>query len=268
MYVTTAASLNFASEGFNAPGPGNFELPPVFSLGSLDVTKSMLLLVVSAVLIIGVTYAMSRPAAVVPGRLQFAGEYVYGFVRNSIARDSIGTHDFMKFVPFLFSLFLFVFVNNYYGVIPFLQFPSFSRISYVYGLAALVWIVYNAAGISRHGLFGYVRRQTVPGGVKGPILALIIPLEFLSNIIVRPATLALRLFANLFAGHLLLILFSTGAAYLVFESDKISYAPVGILSFVLGVLVSFLELLVMFLQAYVFTLLTAMYIGGALADEH
>lgn len=240
----------------------------MFSVGGLDITKSMLLLVISAVVIVGVTYVMARPAAVVPGRLQFAGEYVYGFVRNSIARDSIGTADFMKFVPYLFSLFLFVFVNNYYGVIPFLQFPSFSRISYVYGLAAVTWLIYNGVGIARHGFFGYLRRQTVPGGVKGPILGLIIPLEFLSNIIVRPATLALRLFANLFAGHLLLILFSTGAAYLIFESDKIGYAPVGVLSFILGVLVSFLELLVMFLQAYVFTLLSAMYIGGALADEH
>ncbi|WP_235833612.1 F0F1 ATP synthase subunit A [Aeromicrobium chenweiae] len=266
--MTTAASLTFATEGFIAPGPGNFELPPAFSILGFDVTKSMLLLVLSGILIIAITYVVSRPAAVVPGRLQFAGEAVYGFVRNGIARDSIGTHDFMKFVPYLFSLFLFVFVNNYYGVIPFLQFPTFSRISYVYGLAALTWVIYNAAGISRHGFFGYLRRQTVPGGVKGPILVLIIPLEFLSNIIVRPATLALRLFANLFAGHLLLILFSTGAAYLIFESDKIAYAPVGVLSFILGILVSFLELLVMFLQAYVFTLLTAMYIGGALADEH
>ncbi|MRJ76736.1 F0F1 ATP synthase subunit A [Aeromicrobium sp. SMF47] len=268
MYVTTAASLTFVAEGFTAPGPGNFQLPPAFSIGGLDVTKSMLLIVLSGVLIIAVTYVMARPAAVVPGRLQFAGEAVYGFVRNGIARDSIGTQDFMKFVPYLFSLFLFVFVNNYYGVFPFLQFPTFSRISYVYGLAALTWFVYNGVGIARHGFFGYLRRQTVPGGMKGPILVLLIPLEFLSNIVVRPATLALRLFANMFAGHLLLILFSTGAAYLIFESDKLAYAPVGILSFILGILVSFLELLVMFLQAYVFTLLTAMYIGGALADEH
>jgi F-type H+-transporting ATPase subunit a len=231
--VTTVASP-LTTEEFNAPGPGSFELPPAFHIGSLDVTKSMLLLTVSAVIIIGFTYAASRKAAVVPGRLQFAGEYVYDFVRNGIARDSIGTHDFMRFVPYLFSLFLFVFVNNYYGVIPFLQFPSFSRISYVYGLAALTWLVYNGVGIARHGAFGYLRRQTVPGGVKGPILLLIIPLEFLSNILVRPATLALRLFANLFAGHLLLILFSTGAAYLVFESDKLSYAPVGVLSLILS----------------------------------
>jgi F-type H+-transporting ATPase subunit a len=268
--VTNVASLFIANDsgGFHAPGPGSFELPPAFHIGEFGVTKSMLLLTLSAVLIIGFTYAASRKAAVVPGRLQFAGEYVYDFVRNGIARDSIGSHDFMKFVPYLFSLFLFVFVNNYYGVIPFLQFPSFSRISYVYGLAALAWLIYNGAGIAKHGPFGYLKHQTVPSGMKGPILVLLIPLEFMSNILVRPVTLALRLFANLFAGHLLLILFSTGAAYLVFESDKLSYAPVGILSLVLGVLVSFLELLVMFLQAYVFTLLTAMYIGGAVADEH
>lgn len=268
--MTNVASLFIASDSgsFIAPGPGSFELPPAFYIGDFGVTKSMLLLAASAVLIIGLTYAASRKAAVVPGRLQFAGEAVYGFVRNGIARDSIGTHDFMKFVPFLFSLFLFIFVNNYYGVIPFLQFPSFSRISYVYGLAALVWIIYNAAGIGKHGFFGYLKHQTVPSGMKGPILVLLIPLEFMSNILVRPVTLALRLFANLFAGHLLLILFSTGAAWLVFDSDKLAYAPVGVLSLVLGVLVSFLELLVMFLQAYVFTLLTAMYIGSAIAEEH
>ena len=108
----------------------------------------------------------------------------------------------------------------------------------------------------------------VPGGVSGPILLLIAPLEFLSTVLVRPFTLALRLFANMFAGHLLLILFSTGAAYLILDSGNIWYAPVGILSFILGILVSFLEVLVLFLQAYVFTLLSAMYIGGALADEH
>lgn len=268
--MTNVASLFIASESgsYIAPGPGSFELPPAFHIGDLGVTKSMLLLTLSAVLIIGFTYAASRKAAVVPGRLQFAGEYVYDFVRNGIARDSIGSADFMKFVPYLFSLFLFVFVNNYYGVIPFLQFPSFSRISYVYGLAALTWLIYNGVGIAKHGFLGYLKLQTVPSGMKGPILVLLIPLEFLSNILVRPATLALRLFANLFAGHLLLILFSTGAAYLVFESDKLAYVPVGIMSLILGVLVSFLELLVMFLQAYVFTLLTAMYIGSSLADEH
>jgi F-type H+-transporting ATPase subunit a len=95
---------------------------------------------------------------------------------------------------------------------------------------------------------------------------LLVPLEFFSNILVRPVTLALRLFANMFAGHLLLILFSTGGLFLL------EYGGIGLvagpLAWVLAIAISFLELLVQFLQAYVFTLLNAMYISGALADEH
>ena len=252
------------SEGFHAPGPADFNLPPIFA----DVTKPMVLVVFSAFLIIGFTYAASRKAEVVPGRLQFAGEYVYDFVRNGVARDSIGSEHFMKFVPYLFSLFLFVIVNNYFGVIPFLQFPTFSRVGYVYGLAALSWIVYNAVGIWKHGFVGYIKHQVLPPGVTGPILLLIVPLEFMSNLLVRPVTLALRLFANMFAGHLLLILFTLGGEYLLIHSGNLAYAPVGIVALLLAVAISFLEMLIMFLQAYVFTLLTAMYIGGALSEEH
>ena len=113
--------------GFHAPGPASFELPPIFG----DVTKPMVLLTLSALLVFGFFYAASRNASLVPGRLQFAGEMVYGFVRNNMARDNIGTEHYMKFVPYLFTLFTFILVNNYYGVIPFLQFPSFSRIGFI-----------------------------------------------------------------------------------------------------------------------------------------
>lgn len=258
------APVTASGEGFTSPGPGNFELPPF----AWEATKPMLLAVVAAVVVVGFFYAASRRQAVVPGRLQFAGEYVYGFVRNSIARDSIGSEYFMKFVPYLFALFTFVLLNNYFGLIPFIQFPTFSRASFAYGLAGLTWLLYNGVGVWKHGLVGYFKHQSIPGGVSGPILILLIPLEFASNILVRPVTLALRLFANMFAGHLLLILFATGAQYLIFDSGTPGYIPVGIVSFLLGIAVSFLEILVMFLQAYVFTLLTAMYVGGALADEH
>ena len=228
----------------------------------------MVLVVLSAILIFGFFYAASKQAAVVPGKLQFAGEKAYDFVRNGIARDSIGSRDFMKFVPYLTALFFFVLVNNLYGIVPFIQFPPMSRIGYVYGLAALTWVIYNGAGIHKHGALGYLKLQSIPPGVHGPILGLIVPLEFMSNILVRPVTLALRLFANMFAGHLLLILFTLGGEYLLLQSGNLLYAPVGIISLVLAVAISFLELLIQFLQAYVFTLLTAMYIGGALADEH
>jgi F-type H+-transporting ATPase subunit a len=266
--VSYLAQAGIRAEGdFHAPGPGSFELPPIFHFGDLGVTKPWVLLVFSAVVVVGFTYLASRRAAVVPGRLQFAGEMVYGFVRNNLARDNIGSEHYMKFVPFLFSLFMFILVNNYYGIFPFLQFPSFSRIGFVFPLAIISWLVFIGAGMWAHGVFGYFKHATMPAGVKGPILVLLVPLEFFSNILVRPVTLTLRLFGNMFAGHLLLILFATGGAALL-ASGNILFGAVGILSFALGIAVSFLEMLVMFLQAYVFTLLTSMYIGEALAEEH
>ncbi len=264
-----STALVAAASGPPQPGPGSFLLPPVFTIGGWEVNKPELMLAISAVLVFAFAYATSRRAAVVPGRLQFAGELVYGFIRNGIARDNIGGHDYMKYVPYLFTVFLFVLINNFYGVIPFIQFPSMSKFAFPVALAFVTWLIYNVAGVMKHGLFGYLKHQTVPAGAQGPILFALVPLEFLSNIIVRPFTLALRLFATMFAGHLLILLFSLGAAYLVSDyANSVVGIPAGILSFVLGIGVSFLDMLIMFLQAYVFTLLTAMYIGGAIADEH
>lgn len=256
------------AETFTPPGPAEFELPPIVEGGTLLLAKPALQLVFAAVLVVGFLVVSSRPAAMVPGRLQFAGEQAYGFVRNSLGRDIIGSPDFMKFVPYLVALFFFLLVNNLFGIIPFIQFPSFSRVSFAYGLAILTWLLYNGVGIWKHGFLGYLKHQTVPAGVPSWILPVLVPLEFFSNIIVRPLTLALRLFANMFAGHLLLILFALGGEYLLFESGEALYAPVGVLAFLLAIAISFLELLVQFIQAYVFTLLTAMYVQGALAEEH
>ena len=270
------ATSSIRAEGFTPPGPGDFNLPPIGPDKTFDwmgqtqylgVTKPMLQLVLAAVLVFGFFYIAARRQAMVPGKLQFIGEEAYGFVRNSMGRDIIGSHDFMRFVPYLFALFFFILVNNVFATIPFIQFPTFSRSGMVYSLALLSWLIYNSVGIKAHGFLGYLKHQSVPAGVTGPILALLVPLEFISNIIVRPVTLALRLFANMLAGHLLLILFALGGEYLLLESAAL-IKPVGILAWLLFIAISFLELLVQFLQAYVFTLLNAMYISGALADEH
>lgn len=273
--MTIAASATIAAEGsseggFPAPGPHTFELPGVFPWGGhgeYAVTKPMLQLVLAAVLVFGFFYLASRKRALVPGKLQFAGEGAYGFVRNSVARDIIGGHDFQKFVPYLVTVFFFIFVNNVFASVPFIQFPTFSRAGMAYALAGLSWVIYNAVGIHKHGLLGYLKLQCVPSGVSPAMYPLLVPLEFFSNILVRPVTLALRLFCNMFAGHILLVLFSTGGLYLIQDVGGIGYVA-GPLAWVLAILVSFLELLVQFLQAYVFTLLNAMYIQGALADEH
>jgi len=272
---TTMVSLA-QEEGFTPPGPADFDLPPI-GAGStfemfgqtfqLGVTKPMLQLVLAAGLVFWFFYAASKQRAMVPSRMQYVGEAGYGFVRNSLGRDIIGSHDFMRFVPYLFALFFFLLVNNLFATIPFFQFPTMSRSGMVYGLAAMSWIVYNAVGIKKHGFLGYLKLQSVPSGMKGPILLLLVPLEFMSNILVRPVTLALRLFANMFAGHLLLILFALGGEYLLVHGSLL-VKPVGLLAWVLFIAIAFLEILIQFLQAYVFTLLNAMYISGALADEH
>lgn len=252
---------------FVPPGPVNFDLPPLFELAGVGVTKPMVQLVLGALIVIGFFYVVSRNMSLVPGRLQFVGESAYGLVRTSIAKDIIGPHDFIKYVPYLLGLFFLLLVNNVFASIPGIQFPTFSRFSMACALAAVSWVIYNAVGVHKHGLLGYLKVQSVPSGVSKIMWPLLIPLEFASNILVRPATLALRLFANMFAGHLLIILFATGGLYLL-ENGSLLEKPVGLLAWVLFVMISFLELLVQFLQAYVFTLLNAMYIQGALADEH
>ena len=262
----TAATLA-STESFVPPGPGIFDLPPVFSIGGVGVTKPMLQLVLAAVLIGTFFVLAARQRRLVPGKLQFAGEGAYGFVRNSIARDIIGSHDFVRFLPYLAALFFFVLVNNIFASLPFIQFPTFSRAGMAYALAGLSWVVYNYIGVRKHGFLGYLKLQTVPSGVGVAMLPLLVPLEFFSNIVVRPVTLALRLFCNMFAGHILLVLFSTGGLYLLENQGAIG-AVAGPLAWVLAIAVSFLEILVQFLQAYVFVLLNAMYISGALADEH
>jgi F-type H+-transporting ATPase subunit a len=264
-------------EGFTPPGPADFDLPAIGGGDStftmfgqefvLGVTKPMLQVVLAGIVVFAFFYMAARRRAMVPSRLQFVGEEAYGFVRNSLGREIIGGHDFARFVPYLFALFFFLLLNNLMATIPFLQFPTFSRSGMVYGLAIMSWLIYNAVGIKKHGFVGYFKLQSVPSGIKGPILLLLVPLEFMSNIVVRPVTLALRLFANMFAGHLLLILFALGGEYLLLHGATL-VKPVGILAWLLFIAVAFLEVLIQFLQAYVFVLLNAMYISGALADEH
>ena len=252
---------------FVPPSPADFQLPPVFG-HSVLFTKPFFLLVLGGIIVVVFFVMASRNASVVPSRLQFLGELGYNFTRNTIARDVIGSKDFMKFVPYLTALFFFLLVNNYFALIPFVQFPTLSLIGFVYALGAISWFVYNGSGVRRHGFLGYLKLQTMPAGIGPGMLLLIAPLEFLSNILVRPVTLTLRLWANLFAGHILLLLFAIGAEYLIVESGNPAYIPVGIMSFLLGMAVSFLEILVLALQAYIFTLLTTLYISGAVAEEH
>jgi F-type H+-transporting ATPase subunit a len=251
--------------GFPTPGEQDFVFPP-FIPGVSWATKPVLLAAISIALIVGFfTYAMRRPK-LVPGKLQFVAEMGYDFIRNSLARDSIG-EEYKKYVPWLLSLFFFLLINNLFGLFPFTLFPTMSRVSFCYALAIISWIGFIVIGIRKHGFVGYFKAMLFPPGVPAYVYPLLTPLEFMSTVLVRPITLSLRLIANIIAGHMLMLVFVTGGEYLLFHETGVIRAA-GPLSWALVIALSFIEVLIQVLQAYIFTVLTALYIGGALADEH
>ena len=259
--VLTAAS----DDGFQAPGTANF-WQPLIGDGSFAITRAAIVFALSAILISVVLVRMSRRLSVVPSKSQFLLENVYDLVRNSVARDIIGAHDFVRYLPLLFSLFILILVNNLFGVIPFIQFPTFSRLGFPIALTIFVYVTYHGVGIRRKGFFGWLK-SFVPSGLPGWLVPIMFVLEFFTFVITRPATLALRLFGNMFAGHLLLLVFTLGGEYLLLHSSTPNKAA-GVLSFLFTLVMSAFEILIEFLQAYIFVLLTAVYIAGAVADEH
>jgi F-type H+-transporting ATPase subunit a len=263
---TLLAAASSEGEGFHSPGPNDFDLPAFFSSVSWF-TKPVLIVALATVAIAIFYYASSRKAAVVPGRLQFAGESLYGFIRNDVALDAIG-HEGLRFAPYLATLFTFIAVNNVAGIIPILQFPSTSHIAFPLVLAVLSWLIFMYLGIKRAGFFRYFKEMMFPPGIPIPVYFLLAPIEFFSTVIVRPVTLMLRLTFNMFAGHLVLLLFVLGGEYLLKDYGGVVGIAAGSVSILGSIVLTFFEGFVQLLQAYVFTLLTALYIGGALADEH
>ena len=269
-------------EGGEPPvfGVGAFESRPLFpsaawlqhdtanyTWSDIWVTNHVAQAIIGAALVVGFWLWMSNKQKVVPTKKQFAGEYLYDMLRNSIARDILG-HDYRKYLPYLVALFSFILVNNLFGTFFLFMFPTFSKIGFVYALALCTWVLYNGAGIAKHGFFGYLKHVLIPPGVPVALLPLIIPLEFLSNIITRPITLLLRLFANLFAGHLVVMVFVVGGEYLLLHSEPLINKVAGVVAWLFSFAIFALELLVSALQAYIFTVLTAQYVSSAIAEEH
>lgn len=271
-----AEAEEHAQAGGWPPGQVSFCSRPLFpQLGhSYDwLNNQIAWITIGAAIAIAFWVIVSRNMKVVPSKKQTFGEMAYDLVRNGIARDILG-HDFRPFVPYLLTLFSFILVNNLFGELFLSMFAPFSKIGFVYALALLSWLLYNGVGIRKWGFGGYMHKMCLPPGVPKPLWVIIIPLEFLSNIIVRPITLALRLFANLFAGHLVVLVFVVGGSMLLFAQEQYGGYPIpvlqtaGVVSLLFSFAVFALELLIAFIQAYVFTVLTAQYVSSALAEEH
>ncbi|MBT0772071.1 F0F1 ATP synthase subunit A [Kineosporia sp. J2-2] len=253
------------SEGYVAPDTYEF-WQPLIGDGAFALTRSMVVFAVVSILISVVLLRITSNLKVVPGKAQFLVEGTYGMVRNGLARDIIGADKFRPFLPLLFALFTVVLVNNLMGVFPFITFPTFSRIGYAIVLTAIVYFTYHGVWIKKMGVVGWLK-SFVPHGLPTWIVPFMFVLEFMTYVITRPLTLALRLFGNMFAGHFMLLIFTFGGEYLLFHGSGI--LPVtGALAYLFTLVMYGFEVVVQFLQAYVFVLLTCVYIAGAVADEH
>lgn len=217
-----------------------------------------------ALLMTAAIFALGNKKQLVPTGMQNVAEVAVEFVEDGIIMDTIGPRG-LKYTPLLLSFFFFVFFTNIFGIIPLIQMPATARIGLPLFLAVFAYVIYHGAGFKEHGPIGYLKHALVPPGVPTALLLLIIPIEFISKFLVQPFSHTVRLFANLLAGHILLVTFG------VLSTSLWGFGP-GLLILPLPAvaLVAFtaFEVLVAFLQAYVFTLLAGVYIGAAISHEH
>jgi F-type H+-transporting ATPase subunit a len=224
------------------------------------------LLLVTTLIVVALFYFAFRNPSVVPGRLQTLMELAMTFVRENIAIPMLGsTAD--RFMPLLASFFFFILILNFFEVFPGISFSASSRLAIPLVLAIVSWVTYNAVGIRKHGFLGYLRHTCIipaaPWWIRYPLL---MPIEFISNIVVRPITLTVRLTANFVAGHFLLAVFFLGTVFFLVDGPK-TWILVGFTFPISVVLVGF-EIFVALLQAFIFAILSASYIGQAMAEDH
>ena len=249
--------------GFPGPTVWSFIWKPFVTVGGTGFTKPELLVVIAAVLVAGFFWAAFGNPQVVPKKVQLLGEIAIEFVRDQILRPMMGKNG-DRYLPFLISLFFFIWVMNLMEIIPLAQFPVTSRIAFPVTLMIMVYVTYTYLGIKNFGLIGYFKNM-VPAGAPLFILPILAPVEIAQYIVVRPFTLAIRLFANMFAGHILLLVFTLATWYMFSVGIGILY---GATSFLLVIALTGFEMFIQALQAFIFTILTAQYIGGSLEAGH
>jgi F-type H+-transporting ATPase subunit a len=226
------------------------------------INRVVILMMLASVLCVAFFWAGARKKSLVPKGLQTMAESAYLFVRDQIAIDVIGPKDGPKYANYLAALFFFIFFSNLLEIVPGINFPVTSRMAIPAALALLTYVIFNFVGFKKQG-FKYITGTLFPPGVPGPIKPLLALIELFSVFIIRPMTLAIRLLANMMAGHVLLTIFFLFTHDFLLEDVSFS-APLGIVTAIVAAGLIVFELLVISIQAYIFTMLTAFYIAEAI----
>lgn len=257
-----------AEDGPQFKGPSINEFFPeiVFDLFGVPVTRIHLIQFLATIAIVLLFWLGTRRMRIVPGRFQSIVEMGLDFVRVNIAEDLLGKKDGRRFLPILTTMFFMILFMNITGVIPFLNISGTSIIAVPLLLALVSYVTFIYAGIKKSPK-NFFKNALFPSGVPWPIYIIVTPIELISTFIIRPVTLTLRLLMNMMVGHLLLVLFFAATQFfLVDMGGWWSALAAGSLAF--GFIFTLFEILVAVLQAYVFTILTAVYIQLAVAEEH
>ena len=231
-----------------------------------EVNRIILVRLLAVVALVLVFWLGTRKMRMVPGRFQGTIEMALNLVRVNIAEDLLGEKDGKRFLPLLTTIFFLVWFMNVTGIIPGLNIAGTSVIGMPLVLAIAAYLAFVYAGLRKYpGAF--LKNALLPPGVPWPLYIIVTPIEFVSTFILRPVTLTLRLLMNMVVGHFLLVLFFSSTHFFILYSDSwMAFFGIGTIAF--SIAFTFFELLVATLQAYVFTLLTAVYLQLALAEEH
>lgn len=258
----------FYSDGFHAPTLGEFFPPALLFEGTIfEFNRITMVRIISAVVLMGLFWIVARRATLVPTRGQSVVEFILDFVRVQIVEQVMDKENARRFLPILTTLFLAIFAFNITGVLPFLNMPGTALIGLPIVMAIWVYVLYLSVGVKQHGVKGYLKNSLFPAGVPKPIYLLLTPIEFLQVFVLRPATLALRLTANMMAGHLLLVLCFAATQYLFFEAS-LALKAAGPITLLAGFAFTLFEVFVSALQAYVFVMLSSVYLNLAIEEDH
>lgn len=237
--------------------------PAYFGEDTIFAFNKIALISVLAVLIPTIFFLLAKKE-MVPAGIQNVVEGTVEFVEKQVVLSAIGP-DGMKYLPLLLSMFLFVFFGNIFEVIPTFQMPANARMANPVILALVAWATFIAVGVKSQGFGGFMKSSLFPPGVPKALYILVTPIEFLSTFLLRPFGLAVRLFANMLAGHILLVTFGVLCIALWQKTALIAVLP---FSFVTLVGLTGFEVMVSLIQAFVFSLLTAVYISLSLHPHH
>lgn len=257
-----------SGSGFVPPSLEDFFPPIVLWEGTpFAFNRIIMVRLIATVALLLVFVIGARTAKLVPGRFQVVLEMGLDFCRRSIAYETLGEKLGKKYVNIITTIFFSVFFLNITGVIPFLNIAGTSVIGLPLIFALWVFVLYIGASVKMHGVGGFLKISLFPPGVPKFLYILLTPVEFLQVFLLRPATLTIRLFANMMSGHLLLALCYSATSYLFFQAST-GLKPLGVITFAGGTAFFFLEIFVAALQAYVFAILTAVYLQMVLEAEH